>query len=199
MTLDATKTFFQRGSVNAIHFDGLCQLQEPDCVFASIAGAVNHLVRYTVWKTARELYDACNLARIGAPTFDNVIPVAIAPVPSTLRYDLPRERIKSDPPTVFLSELAACVTGGGIAIVSMEAYETQLRITGLGCWHMFTLIDKSQEWYQVWDTNNFSGSVSETELTTAVSAYGVGCQNKSYPHVWFHRHDKQDCLLLWRV
>jgi hypothetical protein len=191
--------FSQRGSVNGVPFQGLRQLNEPDCVFASIGGAVNHLMGHPVWNTARDLYDAWVRARVGAVNFDDVIPVALSPIPNKIRYDLPRERIKNDPPQSFLAALANCVTSGGVAIVSVEAYETQQRTQGLGCWHMFTLIDRSQEWYQVWDTNGYTGSLNEPELETAFLGYDIRFQGKVCKDAWLHRHDKYDCLLVWRI
>jgi hypothetical protein len=115
MTPDITKHFSQRGSVNAIPFVGLCQRHEPHCVFASIAGAVNHLMGYPVWQTAADLFQAWLAINPTGINFDSVISVALAPVPGSLRFDLPRERIKNDPPQLFLSEIDSCL-GAGVLV-----------------------------------------------------------------------------------
>ena len=64
---------------------------------------------------------------------------------------------------------------------------------------MLTIIDKAQNWYQVWDTNGLAGSITDTEIMTSFSGYGIECQGQQYAHTWFHRHDTHDCLLLWRI
>ncbi|MBM3999077.1 MAG: hypothetical protein FJ297_05965 [Planctomycetes bacterium] len=199
MIPDLTKHFSQRGSVNAVPFKGLTQQNEPHCVFASIAGAVNHLMGYPVWRTAADLFQEWQVTNQTGITFDSVIPIAIVSIPGKLRYELPRERIKNNPPQVFLREIDSCLGAGGVAIISVEAFETPLRTSGLGCWHMLTIIDKAQNWYQVWDTNGLAGSITDTEILTSFSGYGIEFQGKRYPHTWFHRHDTHDCLLLWRA
>jgi hypothetical protein len=190
----AYPTFWTRTGPR-VEFRGLTQGENPYCVYASLAGAVNHVVGSEVW-TVDALVAECKRRGCPSPTFDVVMPVAAEPVKDRLAYEIARDRLKPQPTAAFVAELSRWVQGGGIAVISLEAADNPLpsgqRLQG---YHMLTLIAKEGDQFQVWDTSNFAGFVTEAELEAGFVYKRLDC----YPVPWMVKHPEHDCVLFRKV
>lgn len=191
---DKSKPFWNRGDLQASYV-GLVQRGDT-CVFASIAGVMNHLCQRNVWSW-ESLHMAYQAQEKGSPIFGTVLKVAtgLGEVKENLRYELLSfaflwhidDEKRQEPVSQHVEAIRNCVASGGIAIVSVEgANEKKERI---GRWHMLTLVAYKSDWYQVWDTNNRKGVVGEEELTSGIH------NNGEIP--WMVLHDRHDAVLFW--
>jgi hypothetical protein len=186
----AYPTFWARTGPT-VEFRGLTQGHSPHCVYASLAGAINHVVGSVVW-TVDTLVEECKRRRCPSPTFDVVMPVAAEPVKERLEYEIARERLKPQPMPVFVAELSRWVQGGGVAVISLEAADNPLPSgQRLQNYHMLTLIAKDGDRFQAWDTNGLAGFVTEAELATGFVYKRLEC----YPVPWLIEHPDHDCVL----
>lgn len=193
--IDTSKPFWQRKG-NMAPYAGLKQGNVPHCVFASIGGAINHLVGRTVWE-GKPLFDHCVQGGLRAATFDGVIPFAIKPVQAEITYEIPREQIKGGPVDEYLRRVKDCVASDGIAIVSLEfSNDSDPTTPNLGDYHMISLVAQADDGYQVWDTNDMQGFVTEHEIETGFAYRPVEIRGQIYQSPYLVRHPDYDCLLL---
>src|SRR4051794_30765503 len=89
----------------SIPFRGLTQDGKSHCVYASLAGAVNHVVGADVW-TVAALVAECQRRSSYDPTFDTVLPVAVEPMQGKVVCEIARERLKPMPTSAFVTELS---------------------------------------------------------------------------------------------
>jgi hypothetical protein len=175
-----------------VSYPELKQLSLPHCVYASVAGAVNHMAGREVW-TPTDLLAECNRRGHLEPNF-GVGDVALVRVPSEV------EKIHHNKdwstPRLCAALIRQWIDDGAVVILSMELRNDAVSRRS-GCWHMFTLMARSQDQFQVWDTNGgrqigstfFEGRgfLNEEEILSGFF----------YPNGWFFMpHDKEDTLVL---
>lgn len=179
---NATQKWWERQG-HTITYPELLQGDLPHCVFASIAGAINHLANRQVW-TPVELLDECVRSGLKAASFE-VANVAVGRVPSEIEAI---HHNTESPQIAFAGEsIRSCIDSGGVVIVSMEIADG----SGgrLGQWHMFALMANQPDRFQVWDTNGLRGFFTHDELVSGID----------YPNgMRFVPHDKEDSLILRR-
>lgn len=76
-----------------VPFDGLGQDGRSHCVYASVAGAMNHVSGVAQW-TVDALFRKCLENGHTSPTFDTVMPIAVEPVKDLVSWEIARERMK---------------------------------------------------------------------------------------------------------
>lgn len=159
------------------------------CVLASIGGALNHLAGKQVW-TEATLLAATRARGVSEVTFATVMPVAIPPVADMVEYKEHLDEDRKEPLPDFLRVLREHVDAGGLAIVSLEfAKREGSEPKRQGGWHMLTLITRTGNIYDVWDSNGYHTRVTEQELSCLQYPDGGSL---------FVEHDKHHALLLWR-
>ena len=175
-------TFGQRTG-SFIPYPGLRQVGDT-CVYASVAGAINHLCSREVW-TLSALFTKC----AGRTPDFGVARQAVEPVAGEVAYRVHSDDARTAPPETWLDLLRNHVDKGGIAIISLEA--ARRHPPGpqrMGAWHMFTLVARSGDLYQVWDTNGIHAFVTQPELVKLEYPNGLD----------YIIHDRQETLLLCR-
>jgi hypothetical protein len=174
-----------------IAFPGLSQDGKSHCVYASVAGAVNHVAGRPHWSVPA-LVAECDRRSERSPTFDTVVPVAVEPLKDLVSYEIARERLKPRPTGAFVVELSRWVSGGGIAVISLEAADGPLPAgKRLQNYHMITLIAKDGDRFQVWDTNNLAGFLTPEELENGFRYLPL----LVHPRPWMIKHPEHDCVL----
>jgi hypothetical protein len=166
---------------NKIAYPGLLQGNHPHCVYAAIAGALNHLTQKHLW-TVQSLFNEHQKAGARDANFD-VADTAIAPVANTVKKLHHNTKWSHD--RLCVARIRDWLSSGSIVILSMELLNDA--ISNRGGWHMFSLVADDQGQFQVWDTNGFEGFLTESELFV----------NLSYPSGWsFRPHKEEDTLVL---
>ena len=166
---------------NMVSYPNLLQGNLPHCVYAAIAGGVNHLVGQPLW-TAQSLFDAYQRSGPKDAHF-GVADTAIEPVSATIEK-LHHNR-ESSQSTLTPSLLRSWLSDHSVVILSMELRNDS--VSKQGGWHMFSIIAAEQDKFQVWDTNGYQGFLTEAEVTSGFY----------YPNRWyFMPHDKEDALVL---
>ena len=166
---------------NKIAYPNLRQGTLPHCVYAAIAGGVNHLVRQPVW-TVQSLFDEHQKAGPKDANF-GVADTAIVPVAGAVER-LHHNRVWSQD-GLSPDRIRGWLNAGAVVILSMELRNDA--VSKRGGWHMFSLVAVDQGRFQVWDTNGFEGFLTDAELAVGFS----------YPNRWFFQpHDKEDALIL---
>lgn len=168
---------------NFVSYPELRQGALPHCVYASIAGAINHVTEREVW-TPTDLHSECQRRGQAQPDF-GVSDTALMRVANEIEKihhnaDWSLERLTP-------ALLGRWIDDGAVVILSMELRNDQ--ISHQGGWHMFSLVARNEKQFQVWDTNGFRGFLSEGEIIAGFH----------YPNGWFFMpHDKADTLVLKR-
>ena len=166
---------------NFVGYPELGQGQLPHCVYASISGAINHLVNRDVW-TPLDLLNECRRRGHVAANFGAVDP-ALDRISDEVEKHHHNKDWSSEPLSVSL--IRKWIDEGSVVILSRE-----LRIDPLKeqrGWHMFSLVARDNDRFQVWDTNGFRGFLTEDEVTSGFD----------YPNgEFFLPHDKEDTLVL---
>src|SRR4051812_13691932 len=103
-----------------VPFRGLTQDGKSHCVYASVAGAMNHVAGRAHW-TVDALVRACVSGGHTSPTFDTVAPIAAEPLKDLVSYEIARERLKKGTTSAFVAILSQWVGAGGVAVISLEA------------------------------------------------------------------------------
>lgn len=179
-----------------VPFGGLTQDGKSHCVYASVAGAMNHIAVKAHW-TVDALVKACLRGGYTSPTFDTVAPIAADPLKDLVRYEIARERMKSLTTSSFIAKLSKWIKNGGLAVISLEAADAPFPGgKRLEKYHMFTLVAKHDNLFQVWDTNGLAGFVMDSELET-------GFKYPPIPDVcndpWMIKHPEHDCVLFYKA
>jgi hypothetical protein len=68
MTMDTSRPFWERRPYKEVPYYGLPQGKTSHCVYASIGGAINNLLRKILWPNAESLAKLCK----GTATFESV-------------------------------------------------------------------------------------------------------------------------------
>ena len=197
--IDTSKPFWERRPCKEVAYYGLPQGKTSHCVYASIGGAINNILRKVVWPDAESLAKLCK----GTATFESVLPVAVRDVTNEIDSQIRRDKLTGASPSEYLKVLTTCVASGGLAIVSLEIFDDPNSNKGVGCWHMLTLVAKYNESFQVWDTRPAWGFVTDAELLSKMPCYGFECERLdgskfTVDTAWLGLHDTHDCLLLSR-
>lgn len=168
---------------NLLPYNGLLQGNEDACVYASIAGAVNHFVGREAW-TPSSLRDECIRNGLMNPSF-GVASIAVSPFSSEVEYV---HHHTGDPKMAYSVEaIKDVLEEGGLVILSMELADTKRQ--RLSLFHMFTLIANRPDGFQVWDTNDRQGHFDEHDITNGVE----------YTHdTMFLPHVSEDTLIVKR-
>ena len=155
----------------------------PHCVYASVAGAVNFLVGKQVWVPV-DLVVEHNRLRRG--TNFSVADTAL----QRLNGEVEKIHHNSGCSTESLtpSLVRNWIDDSGVVILSLELADAAGGRSG--AWHMFSLVGRDGELFQVWDTNGLRGFISADEIEN-----GIPYPNGSF----FLPHDKEDTLVLKRV
>lgn len=166
---------------NLVPYPKLLQGNLPHCVYAAIAGGINHLVSRPVW-TAQSLY--AEHQKNGPNDADfGVVVTAMSVVASEVvnhhhNKDWASEGLSPD-------RIREWLVDGSVVILSMELRNDP--VSNRGGWHMFSIVAHEQDQFQVWDTNGFEGFLTDAELSGGFS----------YPNGWFFMpHDREDTLVL---
>jgi hypothetical protein len=162
---------------------GLHQGGRNYCVFASIAGAVNHLMGHDVW-TMDVLADA-HAYKKGTTDF-SVADTAIAPCGGALIVQRPNSR--DFPSQLSPSLIRNWVRQQGIVILSLEAHNPDGSFAG---WHMLSVVAESPSLFQVWDSTGYGGLLTDEEIMATLERPPGGC-GTLVPH----RH--QDAIAILR-
>jgi hypothetical protein len=164
---------------NRIAYPAETQGSHPHCVYAAIAGAVNHLVQRPVW-TTKSLFEEHQKNGPRHADF-GVADTAITPVSESVtklhhNSTWSQARLSS-------AQIGEWINAGAVVILSME-----LRNANPRSWHMFSLVAVDQGTFQVWDTNKFEGFMTAAEIERGFS----------YPDGrFFVRHAEEDTLVLY--
>jgi hypothetical protein len=161
----------------------LRQYNEPHCVFASIAGAINHLANRNVW-TPGDLLKECVVSGLKAASFEvaNVAVVSVSNELEAVHHNRESPRIDFG-----VDAIRKWIDCDGVVILSMELADGNGN--RLGQWHMFALVANQPDCFQVWDTNGFRGFITHDELVSGID----------YPNgMRFVPHDKEDTLFVRR-
>lgn len=143
---------------NLLPYNGLLQGSEYACVYASIAGAVNHFLGREVW-TPKKLRDEWNRNGPVQPSF-GVASVAVSPYATEIEYV---HHHTGDPKITFsIDTIKDVLKDGGLVILSMELADGLKQRKKR--FHMFTLINHTAEGFQTWDTNGFQGTLTDQEI-----------------------------------
>lgn len=138
-----------------VPYAGLHQGENDHCVFAAVAGAVNHLLGRQAWtidsllKVYGEDRETWTLA---------VAPIAIAPFPG--RLEVLEHNTKRGSGRLSPAVLRSWIRGGGLVILSLPVRN--------GGWHMFTLVACTDTGFQVWDSNGHPGRFYDHEIKTGI-------------------------------
>jgi hypothetical protein len=173
-------SWWQRTGVFAAYPEEL-QGSVPHCVYAAIAGAVNHLTSASIW-TPKALFDE-HQKNGPRPTDFSVADTALIPVANTIQkhHHLKGVSVEALSPDLIRTWLAS----GHVVILSRELRNDA--ISKQGGWHMITIVAYGKDGFQVWDTNGFKGFLTDGEIDNGFY----------YPNGWFFMpHDQEDTLLL---
>jgi hypothetical protein len=165
---------------NGIAYQGEQQGQRPDCVYAAIAGAVNHLTGQRLW-TADSLRQSHGPRQ---PDF-GVADTALSCTSSLSKH----QHLKGIAVAPLTPELIRqWLAEGAVVILSRELADSsgvrQQR------WHMFTVVGHGPDGFQVWDTNGLAGFMTDDELVDGCDYPGGGQR--------YLPHDQEDTLVLKR-
>lgn len=172
--------WWERTGIKA-SYPKLVQGQLPNCVYAAIAGAVNHLMKENLW-TVESLFGEYQKNGPRDPNF-NVADTAIALCGNSLEKihhnrDWSNDHLSTD-------RIRDWIEMGSVVILSMELRRD--KVNKQGGWHMFSLFSYKDDRFQVWDTNNYEGFLTPTEISSGFC----------YPDQrFFLPHDKEDALIL---
>ncbi|MBL9164625.1 MAG: hypothetical protein JNL18_17995 [Planctomycetaceae bacterium] len=143
---------------NLLPYDGLLQGIEDTCVYASIAGAVNYVAGKKVWMTS-SLRDEWNRNGPRQPSF-GVASIAVTPYASEIEYI--HHHTGDRKIALSIDSIKSVIEEDGLVILSMELGDgLKKRQTRF---HMFTLIARTADGFQVWDTNGFQGILTDQEI-----------------------------------
>jgi hypothetical protein len=162
-------------------YPNLVQGNLRNCVYAAIAGAVNHLMKENVW-TVESLFSEYQKNGPRDANF-NVADTAIGPCGNALEKihhnrDWSKDHLSSD-------RIREWIEMGAVVILSMELRRDA--ISKEGGWHMFSLFSYVDDRFQVWDTNNYEGFLTSDEISNGFC----------YPDQRvFIPHDREDALIL---
>ena len=172
--------FHKRTNYSFVKFNGLYQLKERTCVFASIAGAVNYLCNYPIWDIYK-LYHAHN-----GPIDFSIAKTAVEPVKNEIASYRYHRGITGFKVPLSITKVEEWLDKEAVVILSLELSKDQNGTQREGKWHMFTLISRVDDKFQVWDTNGFEGYFYKEELINGFQYDGRWC----VPHL------DADCLVL---
>jgi hypothetical protein len=155
----------------------------PHCVYAAIAGAVNHLAAKEIWLPS-DLFQK-HREDVGGPANFGVANTALKPVQEIIEKHQHNKGQSST--TLSLNQIRDWVDSGAVVILSMELRNDE--ISRQGGWHMFSLVARDGDKFQVWDTNGLKGFLTGEEIMNGFY----------YPNGWFFMpHNQEDTLVLWR-
>src|SRR5262249_22301814 len=84
-----------------------------------------------------------------------------------------------------IPRIRAWLDKGAVVVLSMELSNDGVHRRG--GWHMFSLVGRDGERFQVWDTNGYKGFFLEEDILSGIH----------YPNgLFFIPHDKDDTLVL---
>ncbi len=176
----APLTHFWQRSGKRVPFNGVMQSESETCVFASVAGAFNHLTGNAPMTEADLLQDHANDGK-PTPNFKTV-PKYASVRDSTIEWNHMNTR-KVTPTEQLVDQWLAA---RGLVITSLEIVPPYT--AGRREWHMLTLIAKDGVKYQVWDPGRQNGFVTWNELDKIGLDLGDG--HRMMPH------EKRDMLFL---
>ena len=166
-----------------IAYPNLQQGNLPHCVYAAIAGGINHLAQRQVW-TPQLLYKEYQKNGPRDAHF-GVADTALEPVAN----EVEKHQHHKDTASVALTPklIRGWIDENGVVILSMELRNDS--VSKEGRWHMFSLMTYEQDRFQVWDTNGFQGFLTDEEIIGGFYYPGG---------LFFMPHDKEDTLVLKR-
>lgn len=172
---DVATTLFWQRSGNPVQFNGVTQSQPDSCIFASVAGAINHLNGRAVM-SERDLLNDHSMDGCPPVSFGRPLKYAIG------RSHVSIEQWERDTASgrPLEQEVDGWLAAGGLVIASLEIVPSP--IPGQQAWHMLTLVAKDATQYQVWDTapGHGCGFVTWPELDQAGLDYDGG--QRLLPH-----------------
>ncbi len=161
-----------------VPYAGLHQGANPTCVFAAVAGAVNHLLGEQAWTI-----DSLKQAHpIGAVALLAVAETAIAPFIDRLEAFEHKDSRQSNP---LSPAIRSWISEGGIVILSLVCRETGSEYPEE--WHMFTLVACTDTSFQVWDSNGDSGRFNDHDIKTGIHVRGGR---------FYHAHPEQHLVVI---
>jgi hypothetical protein len=164
-----------------IAYPKLLQGDLPHCVYAAIAGAVNHLAGQELW-TPQTLFGEHQKEGRKSTDF-SVADTAITPVWDNVEKHHHNTGWSQDRLTQNL--ISQWLDAGSVVIISMELRNDS--VSNRSGWHMFSLVAEDENRFQVWDSNGYEGFLIAEELSVGFA----------YPNGWFFMpHDSEDTLVL---
>lgn len=166
-----------------VGYPELLQGRLPLCVYAAIAGAVNHIAQREVWKP-EDVFNEHHKGGAEATNF-GVADTALKPVGDIIEKHHHNKDTASQ--SLTPKKIREWIDDDGVVILSMELRNDP--VSQRGGWHMFSLMAYEDDRFQVWDTNGLKGFLTDEEITNGFH----------YPNGWFFMpHDKEDTLVLRR-
>ena len=157
-----------------VPYDGLHQGDKDHCVFAAVAGAVNHLLGRQEWTI-----DSLLEVHGRDPETWTLAVAHTAVKPFLDRLEVLEHNTKRGSDPLSPSILRSWIREGGIVILSLPS-----RKRG---WHMFTLVACTDTSFQVWDSNGNHGRFYDHEIKTGIP-YG-----KDH---FFDPHPEEDLVVI---
>lgn len=189
--MNATDTNWWERTGNFVSYPDMQQGDLDHCVYAAIAGGINHIAQRTVW-TPQSLYDEYQKDGPKDAHF-GVANTALERVANEIeKYQHNRDTASQ---SLTPSQIREWIEEGSVVILSMELRNDS--VSNRGGWHMFSLMAIDDNCFQVWDTNGGQiignrlfegrGFLRDDEIASGFS----------YPNGWFFMpHDKEDTLVL---
>ncbi len=146
--------------------EGITQKETMGCVVSSIAGAINHLTKETIWDE-ESLIDACGRRVTDNWQGPNVITVAMRNIQACAKLD--GRFCPGTPRSDFQKTVRQLIDEGATVILSRKA-----RSGFTSSHHMLTLLKRDGDRYQVWDTGGVRGYILECELHKTIPKYNGG-------------------------
>jgi len=168
-------------------YRGLRQHDDYGCVYASIAGAVNHLTTPSADWTEASLRAACEGEEI--PRSFDAIKVAVRAHNELKFVHTPLDRCtKCDS---YVNAIAKAVRQGGVAIISFQVPAPSAEHGQ--CYHMVTLVEQLEHEvaWKAWDTAGYWLLLTESDLRTG---FLHPCDNRR-----FSPHARADRLIVERL
>lgn len=190
MTAEPNAVWWKRPA-NLVQYNGVHQGGRDDCVFASIAGAVNHLMKREIWTP--DSLKTKHVDNNGGSTDFSVAGTAVAACNNAILVEAhnradSRCRYLRGTSQGFADVIEDWIRRDGIVILSREVFRSD---KSFGGWHMLTVVAEKDGCFQVWDTNGFSGQLTKDEILQPVAL-------PNRPDLQMHPHKDEDAIAIVR-
>ena len=179
-------------SGTTVPYPGLVQ-SEDTCVFVSIAGAINHLVNTTITEQhIKSIWEAD-----GRPQANFGLALKYLS-PEMAAHSILVERFHDrEEPLPSVDVIFDALNDGAVVIPSFQlATGTPDCLTRVPRWHMLSLFCLQHGQSQVWDTNDKTGFISESDIR---SLFTVNVRPIPYPPLgYLVSHDQHEAIIVTR-